>query len=85
MIMELPRLDKDFRVTSVTRTKKNWYAYTISNNTSTIRGQRSGTHKQVNQHAEDYSRQLNERLRNNVGYYSSAYQQKRQAAAAKKQ
>jgi len=80
MKMDLPNPTNFYKVTSVTLANSkepNWYHYTISNNTSTITGQRRGTFTQVNQHAEDYSRQLNERLRYNVGNYKSTYQKKK--------
>ncbi len=78
--MDLPIRENDYKVTSVTRTQINeqeWYEYTISNNITTIKGQRQGTLKQVNQHAQEYSEQLNERLKSNTGYYKSSKQKKK--------
>ncbi|MBD3669999.1 MAG: hypothetical protein HUJ29_04425 [Gammaproteobacteria bacterium] len=71
----LPTLS-DYKVTSVTKSDtpsqtrgKDWYQYEISNEVSTITGQRLGTQKQVQQHAQDYSEQLNERLHSGGSYY----------------
>lgn len=80
--MDLRLNDNDYHVTSVTKARvdgQEWYKYTISNKTrtSTITGQRRGTLKQVSQHAEEYSQQLNDRMKSNVGYYKSNYQKKK--------
>jgi hypothetical protein len=72
--MAFPISEDNYQVTSVTRADINgqeWYEYVISNSTSTIKGQRQGTLKQVNKHAQEYSEQLNDRMKNNYSYYRS--------------
>ena len=58
---------------------KNWYRYEISNKSSSISGQRSGTLKQVTQHAEEFAEQLNERKK---GKTNSVYAPKKKQAPA---
>lgn len=79
-----PIFDNDYKVTSVSRSEnmdQEWYDYVISNTINIITGSRQGTLKQVNQHAEEYSQQLNERLRHNTSYYKKTTQK---ATPAKK-
>ena len=65
---------EDYKVTSLTRSDINgqeWYEYVISNNHTSIKGQRRGTLKQVNQHAQEYLEQLNFRASGNYSSYRS--------------
>lgn len=63
-----------YKVTSMIRSDINgqeWYEYTISNNHTSIKGQRRGTLLQVNQHAQEYLEQLNWRANGNYSSYRS--------------
>ncbi len=62
---------KPYQVTSVEKADtpktvdgRRWYRYVISNEASTITGQRSGTLKQVTDHATMFAEQLNHRALN---------------------
>lgn len=49
----------------------NWYRYVLGQGTSKIEGLRSGSLKSVTQHAENYSNELNERIRSGGSTYST--------------
>jgi len=49
----------------------NWYRYVLGQGTSKIEGLRSGSLKSVTLHAENYSNELNERIRSGGSTYST--------------
>jgi len=49
----------------------NWYRYILGQGTSKIDGLRQGSLKSVTQHAEEYSKELNERIRSGGSTYST--------------
>lgn len=55
----------------------NWYHYVISRRNSAIEGFRSGSLKEVTRHAEQYTKDLNSRLK--IGY--SAYISRKKPAS----
>ena len=49
----------------------NWYRYVLGQGASKIDGLRQGSLKSVTQHAEDYSKELIERIRNGGSIFST--------------